>query len=49
MGQYPVISITLKDVFGRDFDGAYKNFAALVFQTACKYEYLTNSHELSDQ
>ena len=46
MGQYPVISITLKDVFGRDFDGAYKNFAAL---SPAVYEYLGYLCELDNQ
>ncbi len=43
MGQYPVISISLKNVDGVTFDIAYKNFAAEVSKLAENYRYLLSS------
>ena len=49
MGQYPVISISLKNVDGVTFDIAYKNFAAEVSKLAEKYRYLLNSPKLDEE
>ena len=46
MGQYPVISISLKNVDGVTFDIAYKNFAAKVSKIAENYRYLLSSTKL---
>ena len=40
MGKFPVISITLKDIYGDSFGDAYRMFADLVCTTANKYAYL---------
>ena len=49
MGQYPVISISLKDVTGKTFEIAYKNFAKEVSDLAEKYRYLLNSQKLDEE
>ena len=49
MGQYPVISISLKNVDGVTFDIAYKNFAAEVSKLAEKYRYLLSSTKLDKE
>ena len=46
MGQYPVIDISLKDVTGKTFEIAYKNFAAKVSKIAENYRYLLSSTKL---
>ena len=48
MGQYPVISVSLKDVDGDFFEDAYECFASTIFRLASEYEYLLNSSKLSD-
>ena len=49
MGQYPVISISLKNVDGVTFDIAYKNFAAEVSKIAENYRYLLSSAKLDKE
>ncbi len=49
MGQYPVISISLKDVTGKTFEIAYKNFAKEISKLAEKYRYLLNSPKLDKE
>ncbi len=48
MGRYPVISITLKDVYGNCYEDAYQMLTDLVFKTASKYQYLATSDVLSE-
>ena len=49
MGQYPVISVSLKDVTGKTFEIAYKNFAKEISKLAEKYRYLLNSQKLDEE
>ena len=49
MGQYPVIDISLKDVTGKTFEIAYKNFAKEISKLAEKYRYLLNSPKLDEE
>ena len=49
MGQYPVISISLKNVDGVTFDIAYKNFAVEVSKLAENYRYLLESEKLDKE
>jgi len=49
MGQYPVISISLKNVDGVTFDIAYKNFAVEVSKVAENYRYLLESKKLDKE
>ena len=49
MGQYPVISISLKDVTGKTFEIAYKNFAKEISKLAEKFRYLLNSQKLDEE
>ena len=49
MGQYPVIDISLKDVTGKTFEIAYKNFAKEISKLAEKYRYLLNSPKLDKE
>ncbi len=49
MGQYPVISISLKNVDAVTFDIAYKNFAAEVSKLAENYRYLLSSTKLDKE
>ena len=49
MGQYPVISISLKNVDGVTFDIAYKNFATEVSKIAENYRYLLSSTKLDEE
>ena len=49
MGQYPVISISLKNVDGVTFDIAYKNFAAEVSKLAENYRYLLSSTKIDKE
>ena len=49
MGQFPVIDISLKDVTGKTFEIAYKNFAKEVSDLAEKYRYLLNSQKLDEE
>ena len=47
MGKFPVIFISLKDVYGNTFEDAYRKFAETVSQVASRYEYLLNSKKLN--
>ena len=47
MGQCPVISITLKDVCGDDFESAYFKLAGIVADKANEYDFLNDSHALN--
>ena len=49
MGQYPVISVTLKDVDGNNFEEAYRKFAQIVSNLAEKFRYLLNSTKLDKE
>ncbi|MCD7709352.1 MAG: ATP-binding protein [Clostridiales bacterium] len=48
MGQYPVISLSLKDVDGMDFEGARKQLAAIVAEQAGRLSVLRNSDRISE-
>ena len=48
MGQFPVISITLKDVLGDDFEDAYFQLAGIVADKANEYDFLKDSPALND-
>ena len=47
MGQCPVISITLKDVYGDDFESAYFKLAGIVADKANEYDFLNDSPALN--
>ena len=47
MGQCPVISITLKDVCGDDFESAYFKLAGIVADKANEYDFLNDSLALN--
>ena len=49
MGQCPVITITLKKVEGTNFNELYESFASAVHKVTSRYEYLLNSHKLSNK
>ena len=49
MGQYPVVSMTLKSVFGESYEWAVQKMAALIVSTATKFDYLKQSPKLSDE
>ena len=49
MGQYPVVSMTLKSVYGKSYEWAVQKLAALVVFTATKFDYLKQSPKLSDE
>ena len=48
MGQYPVVFMTFKRVFGESFEWAVQKLAALIVFTASKFRYLLQSPKLSD-
>ena len=49
MGQYPVVSMTLKSVYGKSYEWAVQKLAALITGTASDFEFLENSKKLSDR
>ncbi len=49
MGQFPVISITLKDVQGKNFKAAYLKLAEVVSSKANEFYFLKNSPNLNDK
>ena len=49
MGQYPVVSMTLKSMFGESYEWAVQKMAALIVCTATKFDYLKQSPKLSDE
>jgi len=48
MGQFPVISITLKDVAGDDFESAYLKLAEVVSYKAIEFSFLKDSPYLDE-
>ena len=48
MGQFPVISITLKDVLGDDFESAYLKLAEVVSTKANEFSFLKESPYLNE-
>ena len=48
MGQYPVIFLSLKNVEGLTFEGAFIELAKVVFELASKFTFLTESKNLSN-
>ena len=48
MGQFPVISITLKDVLGDDFESAYLKLAEVVSAKANEFSFLRESPYLNE-
>ena len=48
MGQFPVISITLKDVAGNDFESAYLKLAEVVSYKAIEFSFLKDSPYLDE-
>ena len=48
MGQFPVISITLKDVLGDDFESAYLKLAKVVSAKANEFSFLKESPYLNE-
>ena len=49
MGQFPVISITLKDILGDDFESAYLKLAEVVSAKANEFSFLKDSPNLNDK
>ena len=49
MGSFPVISITLKDVHGNDYEEAYKQLGGLVASKAKEFGFLKDSPKLDDR
>ena len=49
MGQFPVLSITLKDVQGKNFKAAYLKLAEVVSAKANEFYFLKNSPNLNDK
>lgn len=47
MGKYPVISISLKDVEGGDFETACDNLGILISEEASRFDYLMDSEKLT--
>mgnify|MGYP004596353357 FL=1 len=47
LGKYPVISLTLKDVEGLNFDEALKRFSELIGHEANRFDFLLDSDRLS--
>lgn len=47
MGKYPVISISLKDVEGRDFETAYDNLGIQISEEAARFDFLAESSKLT--
>lgn len=48
MGKFPVISITLKDATGRDFEQAKSNLRFVIGNEALRFQFLMQSDALSD-
>ena len=47
MGKYPVISLTLKDIEGLNFNEAFKRFSELIGHEANRFDFLLDSDKLS--
>ena len=48
MGKFPVISISLKDVDGRDFESASAALRTIIGNEAARFRFLTSSDRLTD-
>ena len=46
MGKYPVISISLKDVEGEDFQTAYEALCTVISEEAARMDFLMQSNRL---
>ena len=49
MGQFPVISISLKGGEGRTFDSAKEGLKYIIGNEAMRFQFLTNSEKLSEK
>lgn len=49
MGQFPVISITLKGVEGLDYEEAFASMRNIIGKEAMRFRYLMDSEKLSDE
>ena len=49
MGKYPVISISLKDVSSRTFDGAYSMLRSIIGNEAMRFPFLKESSQLTEE
>ena len=49
MGQFPVICITLKNVYGDDFESAYLKLAEVISDKASEFEFLKDSPYLNEK
>ncbi len=47
MGQFPVVFLSMKSIYGEDYREAYEKFASLVVATCVQHGYLLNSSKLS--
>lgn len=47
MGKYPVVSISLKDVSGGDFETAYDSLGILISEEAARFDFLEDSERLT--
>lgn len=47
MGKYPVISISLKDVEGEDYEMAYDNLGIIISEEADRFDFLLDSSRLN--
>ncbi len=47
MGKYPVISISLKDVEGEDYEMAYDNLGIIISEEADRFDFLLDSSQLN--
>lgn len=47
MGKYPVVSISLKDVSGGDFQTAFDAFCTVISEEAARFDYLLESNRLT--
>jgi len=48
MNQYPVIFLSLKEVFGEDFDKIYSSFQTAISKICDEHEYLLSSNKVSE-
>ena len=46
MGKFPVVFITLKSVFGKNFTEAYRQLGSVVYKMFCEFDYLADSAKL---
>lgn len=48
MGKFPVVFVSLKGIYGKDFKEAYKKFVGKVFNVCTSYAYLLESQRLPE-